>query len=126
MKKIFLVFLVMLIPTTSFAFEFSDNFKTLVDGAFKAATSQERINQLQLAISEGSNEEVFLIPPLIFPGNILKKSQQNRRCLSEIDSFMSKFKAGLDVGYDQYMEVNSQQYRLSLNQLIDCVHSAYQ
>ena len=125
MKKIFLVFLVMLIPTTSFAFEFSDNFKTLVDGAFKAATYQERISQLQRAIAEGSDEEVFLIPPLIFPSNILKNSKRDGRCLSQINSFMLKFKAGLDSGYDQYMQTNSVQYRLSLNQLINCVHSAY-
>ena len=125
MKKMILVFLVMLISQASYGFEFSDKFKSLVDGAFKATTYQARISQLQLAITEGSDEEVFLIPPLIFPSNVLKKSKQDGLCKSEIDLFMLKFKAGLDTGYDQYMATNSEPYRLSLNQLIDCIHTAY-
>ncbi len=125
MNKSFLVFVMMLIPATGNAFEFSDNFKNLIDGAFKATTYQERVSQLQRAIAEGSDEEVFLIPPLIFPSNILKNSKRDGRCLSEINSFMLKFKVGLDTGYDQYMQANSELYRLSLNQLIDCVHTAY-
>jgi len=105
--------------------QLSDEFKEEIDRALKAETAEERAELLIGAAEGASTSELIRGIPGFFPHDILRTAQNEGVCTSEIDTLLSEMTTAIEVGVEEYLESNREEYLSVFSRTVRCIHLGY-
>ena len=103
----------------------SHEFKEEIERALKAPTAEERVELLTQAVESASINDVALGMPGYFPHDIFRTARSEGVCSAETDTLLHKMQTATQVGFEEYMKSNHEEYRDVLSEAIRCIHFAY-